>query len=379
VTEAIGPRRLLFVSTSSGEDSVAAEIIRRLPGGFIVEAYPAIGEGTAYHGLCPIVGPRAQTPRWRRSRYSVPHDFGLGNARAFWPGVQFLRRVRKGYDRVVVVGDIAALAGCWAAGMRNVVFLDLHRTGHGRPYTPLDRQLIGRTAALTFCRHEGLAAALRADGHNAVSVGNVLMDCVPYSDYDAMSRRTRPTAVTLLPGSRAGNSRSFALQIEALRALPPEDLPDIFLAVAGSVSIDDLARAAGLHRSGLLTGQSADLSTLRDERLTVHMARGAALGNLIEASDVVMSQADTATVQALGLGRPVINFRSFRDRGARFRDEQGLFGIARIVTLPEVGSVSQALRVLLAGAEERARIGAIGRERVGDAGAIGEVVAGIVG
>lgn len=379
MTEATGPRRLLFVSTSSGEDSVAAEIIRRLPAGLIVEAYPAIGEGTAFHGLCAIVGPRALPPRWRRARYSVPHDFGLGNARAFWPGVQFLRRLRKSYDRVVVVGDIAALAGCWAAGIRNVIFLDLHRTGHGRPYSALDRQLIGRTAALTFCRHESLATALIADGHNARSVGNVLMDCVPYGDYDAMSRRTQPTAVTLLPGSRAGNSESFALQINALRSLPPQDRPDIFLAVAGSVSIDDLARAAGLHRSGLLTGQSADLSTLRDERLTVHMARGAALGNLIEASDVVMSQADTATVQAIGLGRPVISFRTFRDRGARYRDEQGLFGIARIVTLPDVLSVSQALRVLIENGEERARIGALGRERAGGVGAIREVVDGIVG
>lgn len=379
MTEGSGPRRLLFVSTSAGEDSVAAEIIRRLPPGFIVEAYPAIGEGTAYHGLCAIVGPRALPPRWRRARFSVPHDFGLGNARAFWPGVQFLRRVRKSYNRVIVVGDIAALAGCWAAGIGDLVFLDLHRTGHGRPYTALERQLIGRTAALVFCRHEDLAAALRADGRDARSVGNVLMDCVPHGDYDAMSRRTRPTAVTLLPGSRAGNSESFALQINALRALPPEDRPDIFLAVAGSVSIDDLARAAKLHRSGLLTGQSADLSTLRDEQLTVHMAHGSALGNLIEASDIVLSQADTATVQAVGLGRPVISFRTFRDRGARYRDEQGLYGIARIVTLPDVQSVSQALRVLLFNADERARIGALGAERVGGAGAIQDVVDAIVG
>lgn len=378
MTEASGPRRLLFVSTSSGEDSVAAEIIRRLPEGFIVEAYAAVGEGTAYHGLCPLVGPRAQMPRWRRPRFSVPHDFGLNNVRAFWPGVQFLRRVRRSYDRVVVVGDVAALAGCWAAGIRDVIYLDLHRTGHARPYTAVERQLIGHTVALTFCRHEELAASLRADGHQARSVGNVLMDCVPYGDYDAMARRTQPTAVTLLPGSRAGNSESFALQMDALRALPPQDLPDIFLAVAGSVSIDDLAKAAKLHRSGLLTGQSGDLSTLRDERLTVHMARGSALGNLIEASDIVLSQADTATVRAIGLGRPVINFRSFRDRGARYRDEQGLFGIARIVTLPEVGSVSQALRVLIANPEERARIGAIARERVGGASAIREVVEGIV-
>lgn len=379
MTEASGPRRLLFVTTSSGEDSVAAEIIRRLPAGFIVEAYAATGAGTAYQGICPLVGPRAHNPRWRRARFSVPHDFGLGNIRAFWPGVQFLRKVRKSYDRVVVIGDLEALAGCWAAGLRDVIFLDLHRTGYARPYGALDRQLIARTCALVLCRHPDLASALEAEGIAARSVGNVLMDCVPFDDYDAASRRERPNAVTLLPGSRAGNNDSFALQIEALRALAPEERPDIFLAVAGSTPIDDLARAARLHRSGLLTGQSADLSTLRDEGLTIHMARGSALGNLIAASDVVLSQADTATVQAIGMGRPVISFRSFRDRGARYRDEQGLFGLARIVTLPEVTSVSQALRVLLLNGEERSRLGAIGRERTGDAGAIGDVVDAITG
>lgn len=378
MTEAFGPSRLLFVSTTPGEDSVAAEIIRRLPPGYIVEAYAATGEGTAYHDVCRLVGPRAATPRWRKARVSIPHDFGFPQVRAFWPGVQFLRKVRRSYDRVVVVGDLAALAGCWAAGIRDAVFLDLHRTGYVRPYATLDRQLISRTCALVLCRHEDLARSLHADGIEARSVGNVLMDCVPYGDYDALGRRQRPTAVTLLPGSRAGNTDNFALQIAALRALPPEETPDIFLAVAGSTSIDDLARAAGLHRSGLLTGQSADLSTLRDGQLTIHMARGSALGNLIAASDLVMSQAETATVQAVGLWRPVISFRTFRDRGSKFRDEQGLFGLSRIVTLPEVSSISQALRVLLANTEERERLGAMGRERVGDAGAIREVVAGIV-
>jgi uncharacterized protein (TIGR03492 family) len=221
-----------------------------------------------------------------------------------------------------------------------------------------------------------LATALLAEGVDARATGNIMMDVVPYGDYDARSRRTRPAAVTLLPGSRQYTAESFALQIAAIRALPPEITPDIFLAVAGSISIDDLAKAAGLMRSGLLTGEAGDLSTLRDDRLTVHMARNS-LGNLIDASDVVLSQAGTATVQAIGLGRPVITFRNFRDRRSRFEDEQKLFGLSRIVTLPEVGSVSEALAILLANPAEREKLGATGRERVGAPGAMAAIVEAI--
>ena len=59
--------------------------------------------------------------------------------------------------------------------------------------------------------------------------------------------------VTLLPGSRALTPESFALQVDALRALPDALLPDAFLAVAGGVNVDELARVAGLvHRPDAL-------------------------------------------------------------------------------------------------------------------------------
>jgi uncharacterized protein (TIGR03492 family) len=378
VSDTSGPRRLLFISNGYGEDSIAAAIVRNLPRGFIAEAYPTIGDGSAYRDTCAIVGPRAQLPSqgWRNVRFSLLRDLKSGALGTVWPGIKFLRRVRQSYDRIVVVGDIVGVAGSWVAGARNVIYLDVYKTGYGRSYSALERFFIKRTAATVFCRNDTLATALLAEGVDARAAGNIMMDVVPYGDYDAQSRRTRPTAVTLLPGSRQYTAESFALQIEAIRALPPEITPDIFLAVAGSISIDDLAKAAGLMRSGLLTGEAGDLSTLRDRQLTVHMARNA-LGNLIDASDVVLSQAGTATVQAIGLGRPVITFRNFRDRRSRFEDEQKLFGLSRIVTLPEVGSVSEALAILLANPAQREKLGAAGRERVGAPGAMAAIVEAI--
>src|SRR5690606_21685322 len=125
-----------------------------------------------------------------------------------------------------------------------------------------------------------------------------------------------------LPGSRALTSESFALQVAALRALPAQLRPDVFLAVAGGINVDDLAGQTGLRRTPLSSTESADLGQLSDGDITIHMARGGALANLLAASDIVLSQAGTATVQALGSGRPAITFINERDRRSRFRDEQ---------------------------------------------------------
>src|SRR5690606_12654662 len=92
--------------------------------------------------------------------------------------------------------------------------------------------------------------------------------------------------------------------------------------------------------------------------------------NLLEACDIVLSQAGTATVQALGLGKPALTFINPRDRRSRFTDEQGLFGEARIVVPAEAGAMATALRSLLVDEEERRRLANIGRQRIGGPGAM---------
>ena len=98
------------------------------------------------------------------------------------------------------------------------------------------------------------------------------------------------------------------------------------------------------------------------------------MGNLLAASDVVLSQAGTASVQALGLGKPVITFVNPRDRRSRFEDEQRLFGEARVVVDADVEAVSGALLGLLRDGGRRERLGAIGRERIGGPGALEEIL-----
>jgi len=379
--EASGPSRFLFISNGHGEDAIAAAIVASMPKSAVVEAYPMIGAGNAYAGVCPIVGPRATlaSEGWRNVKGSLRRDIATGGLGTVPPALNFLRQIKGKYDRVTVVGDMIGVLACYFTGHRGLYYLDVYKTGAARLYSGPERWTIKQACKTVFCRADNLARSLEHIGVDARSAGNVMMDTIPHGDYDAQARRQRPLAVTLLPGSRALTAESFALQVAALRTLPAELRPDVFLAVAGSVSVDELAKKAGLKRTTMLSAESADLGELSDGDLTIHMARGAAMGNLLAASDVVLSQAGTATVQALGLGKPAITFVNPRDRRSRFNDEQMLFGEARTVVPAEAPAVGAALRGLLSDDEERRRLANIGRQRIGGSGAMSAIIEALVG
>lgn len=379
--EASGRSRFLFISNGHGEDAIAAAVVARLPDTISVEAYPMIGAGNAYAGVCPIVGPRATlaSEGWRNVKGSLRRDLATGGLGTVPPALSFLRKVNGKYDRVVVVGDMVGVLACYFTGHRGLYYLDVYKTGAARLYSAPERWAIKQACKTVFCRADNLARALEHIGVDARSAGNVMMDAIPYGDYDARARRSRALAVTLLPGSRALTAESFSLQVGALRSLPPEMRPDVFLAVAGSVSVDDLARKTGLKRTSMLSVEPSDLGELSDGDLTIHMARGGAMGNLLAASDLVLSQAGTATVQALGLGKPAITFVNPRDRRSRFNDEQMLFGEARTVVTAEAPAIGAALRKLLSDEEERRRLANIGRQRIGGPGAMLAIIEALVG
>jgi uncharacterized protein (TIGR03492 family) len=362
------PRRLLFVTNGYGEDSVGAEIVSRLPPALSADAYPTLGPGRAYDGICTLVGPRAHLPSEgsRVAKGTVTRDIAAGGLGTLLPGLNFLRSVRGTYDEVVVIGDFVMIAGCWLAGIRGVTYLDVYKTGYGRPYAALEKWVIAKTCRRVFNRSDRLAETLRAVGVDAVSAGNVMMDTITGSDYDAAGRRRRATAVTLLPGSRDQTAANLSLQVAALRLIPEGARPDIFLALAGATTPEQLAAATDLRLDGdRLTGD-----------LDIHFARGA-MRNMVQASDLVLSQAGTATIQSLGLGVPAITFTRPTDRMKRFHEENRLFGGARLLSTDVPQDLARLTRELLDNPGERQRLGAIGRERIGGPGVIERIIAAI--
>lgn len=367
--------RILFIANGNGEDSIAAEIISRLPRGYKADAYPVVGEGKAFYGVCPIVGPRSQVASqgWRHTKGSVLRDLKSGMLSGVLPAIRFLRSVAAQYEKIVVVGDNVGLVLCWLAGVDVAIYLDVFKSGFAHTYSKPERWLIKSTSKTVFCRDAMLAKTLSGAGIDARFAGNVMLDTVNYGAYDTHSRRSAPLAVTLLPGSRSTTGESLAIQIEALHQLPSSVPIDVFVAVANGVMPHNLASSTGMAWVSPSTNEAADLGTLMGEGLMVHLATGVA-GNLIEAADLVLSQAGTATQQALGLGKPVITFNRADNRKKRMADEQALMGEARVLVPEDAAALSVATLRLLTDADERGRLGAIGRERLGPSGAALRVV-----
>jgi uncharacterized protein (TIGR03492 family) len=371
-------QRVLVISNGIGEDSIGAEIVRRLPRSIVPEAYPTLGDGAAYRGVCPIVGPRAKlaSEGSRIDKGTLRKDIAAGGLRTIPPALRFLRAAGSTYDSFLVVGDFIGVAACWLAGIRGIVYLDVYNAGYGRRYYLAEKLVMRHVCRTVFCRSPILAEQLRPLGIDARAAGNIMMDTIAAGDYDAARRRLRLKAVTLLPGSREATVSNFALQIEALALLPEESRPDIFVAVADGIDPADLARATNLFSHVPQGREQSDLGRLSGRGLHVHLARGA-LKPLVEASDLVLSQAGTATVQALGLGRPVITFARETDRMQRFIDENRLFGEARIIVPAEAPRIAAEIERLLGDKAERNRLGELGKARIGGPGVINEIIAAI--
>lgn len=371
--------RFLFIANGNGEDSIAAEIISRLPEGVVADAYPVVGQGKAYEGVAPVVGPRFEIPSqgWRHTQGSVTRDIKGGMLSSIWPAISFLRWVRGRYDKVVVVGDNVGPILCLVAGLKIDVYLDVFKSGFAHTYSAPERWLLGRTCRTVFTRDPMLAEVLARAGIDARAAGNVMLDTTTYGDYDAAARRRHALAVTLLPGSRATTGESLALQVEALRLLPAEATPDVFVAVAGGISAGELAQATEMAWEPPVGNEAADLGTLQGDGLRVHLATGVT-GNLIVEADLVLSQAGTATQQALGLGKPVITFDRADNRRKRMADEQALMGEARLLVPQDAQALADATARLLADGDERVRLGEVGAERLGPFGAAEKIVERLV-
>ncbi len=363
--------RLLIISNGHGEDSIAAEIVRRLPRTIEVNAYPTLGAGRAYEGVCPIVGPRRDLPsEGHRLRGSLLRDalagFGIG------PALQFMRTEAAKYDTILVVGDLLGIVMCWWTKQRVRIYLDVYKSGYDNRYSAAERYVIKRTADLVLTRDPILAGQLTAARINARFAGNAIMDTVVRGPYDAAWRRRSARAIAVLPGSRGSLVDNFKLQLAALRQLPGIEGIDVFAVLARADAATELAAATGLTATPP-NGREGDLGTLGDGRVTINLTTGS-LGAVIEECEIVLGQGGTANLQAIGLGKPVVSFHAEGSTARRMRRNEALAGDSRIFVPRDPAAISAALARLLADDADRLRRGAIGRERMGPPGAIAAII-----
>ncbi len=355
-------KRLLIISNGHGEDSIAAEIARRLPKAIDIAAYPTLGDGRAYAGVCPIVGPRRHLPsEGHRLKGSLVRDalagFGIGSA------LRFMRREARAYDAILVVGDMLGVVICWMSGNRVRLYLDVYKSGYDNSYSSPERWLLRRTCDLVLNRDPVLAAQLVEAGVNARFDGNAMMDTLVASD--AVLQRKHPRAIAILPGSRDSMTDNFALQLAALRRVREIANVDLFMALPRLSDSAALADRTGLELSG---------DVLTDGKLSIRVTSGS-LGAVLAASDFVLGQGGTANLQALGLGKPVVSFLTAGTTARRQARNAAFAGDSRMIVEPTPEALAAAVTHLLVDAADRQRRGAIGRERIGPPGAIAAIIA----
>lgn len=336
--------RVLVIAGGRREDALAAELIARFPAHAAPERYSLQGTGEGPAAMIATIG----------------------------PAIRFLREARERCDKVVVIGGALGLLLAWRAGLPVSIYLDSVRTGYAHHHSAIERWAIGKTGATVFCRDDLLAQSLRRSGIDARWHGNVAMDIVPYGAYDTEARRIGNAAIALVPDT----PDVLAAQVSALERVPGAGAADIFVALAPGIDVEDLADATGLTWRPPSGGETADSGDLVGKGLTLHLVTGA-LGNVIEATDFVLAGDSLATQQALGLGTPVIALKNPADRA--MAAEQALMGESRILVDNTPQATAQAVSALLDDSEDRARRGAIGRERLGGPGTLDAVVEALFG
>ncbi|MCF6327785.1 MAG: hypothetical protein L3J21_10910 [Devosiaceae bacterium] len=291
--------------------------------------------------------------------------------------IRFLRSIKGKYDKIVAVGDSVTPILSVLAGIKIDIYLDVYKNSYAHRYPGIERWAIKKTCNKVYCRDENLATSLRQAGVNAISKGNIMLDLVPFGQYDIACRRKNKFALTLLPGSRKATAKNLKFQIDAIKKIPKKLYPDIFVAVASGISLEELAKETSMEYHPAKTDNKSDLGTLSDNDLALNLTSNVA-GNIIEAADLVLGQAGTLTFQALGLGRPVISFIVTSDRAKRIADEKLLAGESRIFVPQNSNVLSEEISSLLQNKKERDRMGEIGKSRIGSTGTLKAVVADII-
>jgi hypothetical protein len=355
---------VLFVTNGHGEAAIAARIAQevRALADVRTDHFALVGErlgGADFRD----VGPQRAMPSGglvaMGNVRAFVRDLGAGFLGLFARQLAFLRAARGRYAAVVAVGDVYACALARLA-RAPLAFVGTAKSVFVAPYGPGERFVL-RGARHLFVRDEATANALRAHGLRAEAPGNVIVDLLATS---ARVDWRAPLRLALLPGSRErayADALRIADLVAELRAREPE--LDAVLSVAPN--LDERGFAPALERGGL-------------------RAWAGPLGALLHGATIAIGQSGTANEAAAAQGVPVVALElDDAPRDAWYRKRQmGLLGDALLIVPGDPRRAADAVAALLADGDRRARMSAVGGERMGGPGgarAIAQAVAALAG
>ena len=302
--------RLLLLSNGHGEDLSGARLGQALQQqGAQVRAVPLVGDGAPYRQAeLPIAG---HTQSF--STGGLGYASFTGRLKEILQGQvlyllkrswRLLREARQA-DGIVVVGDVIPVILAWLSGKPVITYLvaySSHYEGRLRLPWPCGPCLASQRFAAVFSRDALSASDLSEQLRRPVEfLGNPFMDGLMA---DVASERSG--RVLLLPGSRLPEARQnlermLALLEELPAGVRQHDFQAALVRELPAAAVEALAASRGWS----LSSSTSRSLWLKRKGLVLQCCWGQ-FTTLLPAAQVVVSMAGTASEQAAGLGKPVL-------------------------------------------------------------------------
>ena len=305
----------LILSNGHGEDLSGATIGKELKKqGHNVEAMPLVGKGSFYKDNNIVLVGKQKEFKTGGIGYTSLH----GRLTELFEGqiifliknfFRLLVLVHK-YDCLLVVGDVVPILGAWLTKLPVIVYLvaySSHYEGQLRLPWPSKFCLSSKRFIGIYCRDNLTSDDLTRQLNKPVFfLGNPFMDQVlkPTTKLPSCSQR-----LAILPGSRRpelDNNIYLLLKVVSYFTAENHQLT-IDMALVGSLDnfrLKNLANSLGWDFL-CSNGKGPDQLLLINNKINIYRD---SFVEVLQASDIVLAMAGTASEQAVGLGKPVVQF-----------------------------------------------------------------------
>ncbi len=412
--------RLLCLSNGHGEDAIAVEILKQLqqlPNAPELAALPLVGTGQAYQKLknVPLISLVKSMPSGGfiyMDGVQLLRDVNQGLISLTWAQIQAVRNWAKQGGIILAVGDIVPLLMAWISGApysfvgtaKSEYYLRDEQGWLSRPskleqwegwsgsvYLPWERWLMSRSRCrAVFPRDSLTAEILRQWSIPVWDTGNPMMDNLQppttASVWQQFREDRETLTVTLLPGSRPPEAyHNWEIILQAIAALLQISFDGVkqfilLAAIAPTLDLDPLNQSLMAQKWQLVT-ESTSIPYRLSITDSVFRCQNAMLiltqtefNACLDAGEMAIAMAGTATEQFVGLGKPAITIQG---KGPQFTPkfaeaQSRLLGLS-IIVVEQPTQVPEVMSSLRQDSERLQLIMRNGKRRLGKPGAASRI------
>lgn len=303
---------------------------------------------------------------FRNGLSSFKEDIKMGLLKNLIDMFRLLRNTSP--DIAISVGDPFNLLFTSKGIHKKVFFIstDQGHSGWVNGFSNIEMSILRRYALWTFTRDRKTTELLNKKRFKEVSyLGNPLMDCIDEPKF------LLPEGITLLPGTRKDCWKNLAYLLDVIRKVP-EDYKYYVPVNANSESI--ILEALKKDHELLEWNYGYKINSPKE----VYIGKGL-FSEMVNSSILTIGLSGSGNEQAAGLGKPVVSFYidGIQYNEKFIKEQKLLLGDALIVTTRE--EAHSIIDKLLKNSEDIKRRENIGRERMGERGAISKIAEFIEG